>query len=403
MGKAFLIFIFSLNLFAGFDPDDNSLIRSAQKICGEDPESQLAVVLTKFITKAEDQRRPGSRIKPKDKIRWKYSTQKVELKNLESRTHYVGKYFRILEADTENVIALDCENLRASNVYFHLNYIHEMFEQKMLPYFPKDVKEKLEKHYPIDIRINMEKDYSFTNRFSEKEKMHNYVTTTCGYLEKTDKYRFKEKPEILFYKPNWKRGKLGFAPICWIPELKNEIPCAKDSESVAMDLSLIPANIFHEYIHLLTDSYMNECRTNMLAESYSIFSSIVMSPLKEAGTRLPGMVNNRYNEAEFEKEFERYSPEVENETKLWLEEKGDFAYQFMGKVYHKLIKKLKLSHIQAWRFVLSSSFEVRSINGNRTPKVLDLPTALKKQCGTSFPKKLKDCREIINQLEKKYY
>lgn len=399
-----LVFLFFTgNAFAAYDQNDNRLFDQAKEICEKKPGANLAVVLTKTITKAEEQVQVGTRIKARDRVRWRYSSQEVSLLDLKSSSHYSGKYFRILDADSDNEIPIDCENLRASNVYFHLNYIHKLFQKYMFPYFPEEVQANLQRHFPIDIRINMEKEYDFINQFSENTKIYNYVVTTCGYLEKTDRYQFKEKPEILFYKPIWRPGTFHFSPACFISELKNEIPCAKDQTSTAVDTALISANIFHEYVHLVTDAFMNQCRTNMLAESFSIFSSIVMNPFWETGKGYPGMVNARYNKAKFSEKIKVYSQDSEKETQLWLSEEGNFAFQFMGKIYQRLMEKMSLMHIEAWRFVLASSFQLRKTNGDKVPRVLHLPKALKKQCLISFPFNSKKCIDVVENLEKKYF
>ena len=139
-----LLSLFFSSELLGYDPNNNRLFDRAEKLCKENPGENLAVILTKTTIPAEDRARTGTRIRRKERVYYKYRTQKVEKLNLVSNTHFIGKYFRILDKDTDNAIELSCKNLRASNVYFHLNYIHELFLDKMIPYFPKAVKERME-------------------------------------------------------------------------------------------------------------------------------------------------------------------------------------------------------------------------------------------------------------------
>ena len=382
--------------YAAQDPQ-HQMLREAEQICRATPMANLASVLHQIETSVIGA--VGKRAKRSSKT-YQYRLAEVRHPHLLSEQVFAGKYFRILQGEDESVVPISCEQIRASNVYYYLNRVHEYFQQQHLSTFPQRLSFYLQQHYPIDVRVDLEASYQFVGKFSDRHQTHNLALTTCGHVEKREKYEFVEKPEILFFKPQWQKGRFAFAPICWLEEFRNDSPCAKVE---SLDLAMIPANIIHEYVHLLTDPFLDPCRSNILGESYSIFASIALQPLGRVGDFFPAFVSHRHNQAEFVDKFPPYSPKSEELDDLWLEPEASFAYQFMGQVYQRLQQKLKMDRHTALRVVLGSAFELRESNGNQIPRVVDLPEALRRSCLKHWPQAGLDCQSAVTRLQIKHF
>ena len=268
----------------------------------------------------------------------------------------------------------------------------------MIPYFPKELTTYLEKHYPIDIRINVDELNAHAGRFEEGSKMTNFVTTVCGYLDKEDDWNFVEKPEVLFYRPGWKKGSFSFAPLCFIDYFKNQKPCSSDP---SIDYSLSPGTIFHEYTHLLTDPFLDQCYGNILGEALGVFTSLAMNPEQRVGYGLPAAVTHQNNKVEFSSELKPYTEGAEDFDRFWLSEKGHFGFEVLGKYYKALQSKANYSQSKAFRFVLKSAFHFREFNGEEIPQIKHLPKVMESLCKKE--ENSQACMKAVESVNTRYF
>lgn len=167
--------------------------------------------------------------------------------------------FRILKGYNEIAEENQCQNLKANNLYTHLNLIHSHYLQYQQA-FPR-IFEKLQEK--IGIRYDQEDKPDFFKRGLPTNDLY-AANTTCGHLD-YEQRRVVESKEIWFQKSlkrpsSWKR----FLPVCFLGILDNSLIC---DDQLGIESSLQPHIIYHEYAHLLTSHLFGACRESFFDES----------------------------------------------------------------------------------------------------------------------------------------
>ena len=127
--------------------------------------------------------------------------------------------FKITKGYAEKAEKNECKNLKANNLYTHLNLIHGHYQQYQHQ-FPR-IFEKLQE--TIVIRFDQEDKPDFFKRGIPTKNLY-AANTTCGYLDYKQR-RVVEKKEIWFQKSikqasKWKQ----FLPVCFLMNHKGNIP-----------------------------------------------------------------------------------------------------------------------------------------------------------------------------------
>lgn len=257
--------LISLIVATGHSKPGEVMENRLENLCQESPSKRFALFPIKILDEETD------------KIRYK-SLSFVEVA-FSDRPKLENSFFKVVDGFGDKASKNTCENLRAINLYTHLNYIHQEF------YAFKDDFPLLFKEFNRQtlVRFDVKESYSFAKYRVKKKEMYGAVTT-CGHMDHKRK-RIVRKKELWFQKARYKKHSWRkFLPYCFLGLGKNSQVCA---EVTSLETSLMPHVIYHEYIHLITSHLFGSCQNSVFDEALSNFFAMYFIGEEWVNYRVP--------------------------------------------------------------------------------------------------------------------